>query len=424
MKFKSKLTAVSIFTLMLHSASVSGEVQWNIQPNVAQYKGADWKNEVRREGGITLEQAKKIGASDPDITFFFYVKGRIRLEGKSGPNGWTEKGTFRRGDAVFFTGKPWYGSAPGKADAYEKTGVERTGSVDPVVAETPSVPDQTESPQAVTKSKSHETGVYDTLGNRVFYVAEGILFDDSGNSYAYDGQWQRITRNGGVIMNYRYNQRQWEWVEGVTPKSSPLLADRFDKDSVRRIYKRIKGVYRTTEQGDFPILRYKDGDYINEFGEPVYSLRGRFPGWCSIILLHRYYEKVYKSDAFGEIMAKRAVNAELFASENSIVVDMLNWGKNFEAKYKKRKMVNFTSIEGKSVVLSNDQIEKIQNQWLILNQKRWHSSYSFEVPEAGFTVSERKAKKRGVEGDGSKRLVLEIKVKPEYMVEFQSAISR
>ena len=108
----------------------SAEVQWNKQPNVAQYKGADWKNEMRRERGITLEQAKKIGASDPNITFFFYVKARIRMEGKSGPNGWTDKGRFSRGDAVFFTGKPWYGSAPRVADAYEKTAVARTESVE------------------------------------------------------------------------------------------------------------------------------------------------------------------------------------------------------------------------------------------------------------------------------------------------------
>jgi len=30
------------------------------------------------------------------------------------------KGVFRTGDVVFFSGKPWYGSAVGLADAYEK----------------------------------------------------------------------------------------------------------------------------------------------------------------------------------------------------------------------------------------------------------------------------------------------------------------
>jgi hypothetical protein len=49
------------------------------------------------------------------------MKGyQMFLEGKPGPGGWTEKGVFRAGDSVFFTGKPWYGSAPGFSDAYEK----------------------------------------------------------------------------------------------------------------------------------------------------------------------------------------------------------------------------------------------------------------------------------------------------------------
>ena len=88
---------------------------------MAQYGGADWRNEVRRDHDLSLEKAMSIGASDPKITFFFYMKdGPMYLEPKEGPGGWTEKGMFNEGDAVFFTGKPWYGSAPGFADAYEK----------------------------------------------------------------------------------------------------------------------------------------------------------------------------------------------------------------------------------------------------------------------------------------------------------------
>lgn len=41
------------------------------------------------------------------------------LEGKSGPKGYTQKGSFRRKDAVFFSGKPWFGSAR-MADSYVK----------------------------------------------------------------------------------------------------------------------------------------------------------------------------------------------------------------------------------------------------------------------------------------------------------------
>lgn len=81
--------------------------------DVAQYNGADWANEVRRDKALTLDQAKAIAAANPKITYFFITKGGQMSLGT--------KGVFRTGDVVFFSGKPWYGSAPGLADAYEKT---------------------------------------------------------------------------------------------------------------------------------------------------------------------------------------------------------------------------------------------------------------------------------------------------------------
>lgn len=284
-----------------------------------------------------------------------------------------------------------------------------------------------------------DPGIYDTAGNRVFYVEdsgqtrewttsdggpavykEQRLIDSAGRFYTYDSKSQRILRDGEVIMNYRYNQRQWEWVEGVAPKTSAFLADRYDRDSVRRIYKREGDVFRTTEQGEFPILRYEDGDYVNEFGEPVYDLHGSFPGWCSIILLHQYYEEFYKSEAADMMMTKRAAATDLFLRQNTRVVEMLNWGEGFKSR-RKRNIVYFTAINGQSVILSEEQVRRTQNQWLVLNNKRWHSAYG-ELPEPAFAVSERKARKRGIEEDGTKRLILEIKIKPEFQADFQSAI--
>jgi hypothetical protein len=83
---------------------------WVKKPNVAQYGGADWKNEVKRASGISVEDAKIIAEKDPQITFFFYMRQGMSLSGK---------GYFRPGEAVFFSGKPWYGRAH-QADAYEK----------------------------------------------------------------------------------------------------------------------------------------------------------------------------------------------------------------------------------------------------------------------------------------------------------------
>jgi len=95
------------------------KIVWKKKTNVAQYGGADWKNEIMRLSGISLETAKQVAEKNPAITYFFHMRETMWLTGKSGPGGWTEKGHFHPGDAVFFTGKPWYGSAP-QADAYEK----------------------------------------------------------------------------------------------------------------------------------------------------------------------------------------------------------------------------------------------------------------------------------------------------------------
>lgn len=90
---------------------------WKRIPDVAQYKESDWSNVICKAESVTLEQAKQIANENPDITYFFYVKGgRMVLEDKSQ----RIFRVFHHGDAVFFTGEPWWGSAPGLADGYIK----------------------------------------------------------------------------------------------------------------------------------------------------------------------------------------------------------------------------------------------------------------------------------------------------------------
>ena len=89
---------------------------WKRIPDVAMYKKASWSSEVMRVEGVNLDLAFEIAESLPSITFFFIVKGeRMILETLP-----EDQGVFQHGDAVFFSGKPWYGSAPGLADSYEK----------------------------------------------------------------------------------------------------------------------------------------------------------------------------------------------------------------------------------------------------------------------------------------------------------------
>ena len=75
-------------------------------PNVAMYEGANWDNYLYTQNFPTAEAAmwKAPGAA----SFLFYCRGPLIL---------TNGRSFNPGDAVYFTGTPWWGSAP-QCDAY------------------------------------------------------------------------------------------------------------------------------------------------------------------------------------------------------------------------------------------------------------------------------------------------------------------
>jgi hypothetical protein len=85
-------------------------------PDVAQYGEADWDNVIGISRGISLSEAYRIAESNPDITYFFYLKGGQMVLNSIDGN----YRVFRHGDAVFFSGQPWWGTAPGFADGYIK----------------------------------------------------------------------------------------------------------------------------------------------------------------------------------------------------------------------------------------------------------------------------------------------------------------
>lgn len=90
---------------------------WNRKSNVAQYGLASWDNFASKISNTTPEQAMRTAFANPDITFFFFCREHMVLDGPA-----AKYSPFLPGDAVFFTGEPWYGSAP-QCDAYEKTPV-------------------------------------------------------------------------------------------------------------------------------------------------------------------------------------------------------------------------------------------------------------------------------------------------------------
>jgi peptidyl-Asp metalloendopeptidase len=110
----SSLRSSSAKSVVVASSSKAAVVNtfYNKVADVAQYSGADWKNEVRRDKGLTLAQAQAIANADPKITYFFITKGFQMSLGA--------KGVFKAGDVVFFSGTPWFSSATGLADAYTK----------------------------------------------------------------------------------------------------------------------------------------------------------------------------------------------------------------------------------------------------------------------------------------------------------------
>lgn len=85
-------------------------------PDKAQYKESDWSNAIGIARGISLTKAFEIAKKNPEITYFFFTKGcQMVLEKTDG----TYR-VFQHGDTVFFSGEPWWGSAPGLADGYIK----------------------------------------------------------------------------------------------------------------------------------------------------------------------------------------------------------------------------------------------------------------------------------------------------------------
>lgn len=360
-----------------------------------------------------------------------YVNGQIQgLETQ-----WYENG-HKKSELNFVDGKP------------ERSGTQWDENGE--IIDAPSVPivssvhDDSGVRDAFSDPEVRDPGIYDSSGKKIFSVAdtgntesvatidgvknyrERVLTDlTSGQTYTYSHTWDQSMSDGAVFMNYHFNKRQWYWAEG---KGIPL-GGRVKGDSIRRIYKIDKSGMTTPEQGSHRILRFKDGKYVNEFGEPVYSLVGRFPGWCTIILGHKYYEQVYLSDAIDEIKIRREVEADRLANSNSIAMDMLKLGFKYETEVTNvfgnhYEMVYFTEIDGEIIILNQEQIKRLINKWLNLNKKTRVSTRPFVMPQGGSYISKRKAKKRGVEGIGKRSLVLEIKAIPEYMTEFRAAISQ
>ena len=284
--------------------------------------------------------------------------------------------------------------------------------------------------------KKHEVTLSD---GRIGMYTEKILFRESGKTYFYDYKWEQIISDGRVIMNYNFNRRRWEWVE-----AAGLTASKFGKkEDIQRIYERVENKYTTPDQGEYAILNFKivdyvdergqnsqKGDYVDEFGHTVFSKKGggSYASWMNFVMLHNYYQENYLDpDFMTRITARRKFVSDSLANTNSLAMAMLELGKNYETNETtfmgdNFEMLYYTEIEGAIKILDKEQIKQMKNDWLILNPNTYRRTAPFYMPEGGFYVSKKEAKKKGIQGINSRSIVIEVKIKPESIADFQTAI--
>jgi hypothetical protein len=337
-----------------------------------------------------------------------------------------------------------------------------------------------------TAARSFDIEVFDATGKRVFYASRAdqeLFHEGTGRSFRLRSSDDEIISGNVVFIKYHFNKRHFEWIEyagfapGETGTHEHDLTQRFYSESSLSDYtKRVSDqpltateFWTTPEQGEVPILayesvRHEDGVYLdgigepiqnivfpklseeqlntrlgiyrNEFGEPVYFMRGElghqsdgsFGDWDDVVLLHYYYEEAYQPAALEAITKRRAANAADSGESNSIAIEMLNLGTYYETEYTtilggNYKVVYFTVVDEKLVYLNKTQIKQLKNKWLVLNTETRMNTRPFNVPEGGFYVKNRHAKKRGLVDISSSSFVIEIKPKPEYESEFRAAIA-
>ena len=294
---------------------------------------------------------------------------------------------------------------------------------------------------------SEAGAIYDPAGKKVFSLVEtgeteevvGIdgprvhrLYDlmdlETGAVYSFSPKRDQVVSAGGIFMDYHFNQRRWYWVEGLPVKTSPLMGEHVDRDSARRSYSVSREGMTTPEQDEHPILRLREGSYLDEMGRPIYLKEGSFPAWCEVILLHKYYEQVYTTAAFDELKAYRDAEVVRLADSNTLALELLAAGDHNEANVttafgKRHTMIYVADIGGRLVRLSRDQVKRLKNEWLVAKEEEERAEWGLVIPRAGFNLSKKAAGQRGFADVGSTDVVLELRPSPERLAEFQAAIA-
>lgn len=243
--------------------------------------------------------------------------------------------------------------------------------------------------------------IYDMNGNRLYYLVNkdkkqadhnGIIYlhnreDDfissTGETYYYDSELKQIIHNGKVLFERDFGKfsienklKGWhyKWVEHQNVDSKRITKSK----NAERIYYNDEPGVKTPEQGDNTLLTFSKGTYYDEFGNPLYTLKGRIPEWAIIVMFHNYYQENYTGMRLDRVLALRDSISNAFKTKKTLVMDMINLGN----KYKKEqryfayyKIVYFTMIDKNPELLSEEQIKNIRNEMFIINKIDFHISY-------------------------------------------------
>lgn len=295
--------------------------------------------------------------------------------------------------------------------------------------------------------------VFDMSGNRIFYTEETgetiervsangvrsfyrvtrLVHEPTGQSFTYDPKWDQTTSDGELVMDYVFNARQWNWVggKGITPckdKSGIFVNCMGASDGKKRSYEIEDGIYSSPDQKGITLLAFKDGIFFNEFDEAVYRLEGRLATWSAMIMLHYYYEQTYISEKFAQVEARRAVAAAEALESNGIATDMVSLAHEYETLQSgvfgpNREVLYFAQIEGVNTFLSEEQVLRLKDKWLVLNEKTWRrSGPPHDLPQGGFLLGKKEVKKFGISAERH-HMVIQIKIKLEFVDEFLLAVS-
>jgi hypothetical protein len=113
---------------------------------------------------------------------------------------------------------------------------------------------------------------------------------------------------------------------------------------------------------------------------------------------------------------------------NGIAMEMVTLAHKYETRQAgifgpNHKVYYFNQIDGTYSMLGEEQVLRLKDKWLVINEETWRRPRPFDLPQGGFLLSKKDIKKRGITAK-KHHMLIEIKIKPEFVAEFGSAMTK